>query len=306
VITILAGCVGAVILAAAFWPGEREPEYNGKKLSEWLEFYEQNDSVNPTMEVNAAADAVKHIGTNAVPWLVKWIDYDRSLRRNKLYAMIEKLPGAIRYSAILRHLVKRSERRTFERFQAAGAGFRILGPQASPAIPDLIRLMDKPKGPAYALSCIGRDGLPALLAALSNAQQPDRDTIVWVIGSMRDLGTNATPCVPVLIRCLDDKDRNVGNEAAIALGNLRLEPTLVVPVLTRRLQGTSRLKRSFLAHALGQYGEEARSAVDVLLDALNDSDLQVCEEATNALRQIAPEVLEKSGARTNWNFRHEN
>jgi hypothetical protein len=34
---IVVAMVGMVVL----WPGEREPEYQGKKLSEWLEMQDQ-------------------------------------------------------------------------------------------------------------------------------------------------------------------------------------------------------------------------------------------------------------------------
>ena len=33
---IVGGCIVAAVLIVALWPGEREPEYQGKKLSEWL------------------------------------------------------------------------------------------------------------------------------------------------------------------------------------------------------------------------------------------------------------------------------
>jgi len=32
-----AAVVTAVIVSIAFWPGPKEPEYEGRKLSEWLE-----------------------------------------------------------------------------------------------------------------------------------------------------------------------------------------------------------------------------------------------------------------------------
>src|SRR5690242_9922901 len=56
-----------VLVAVAVWPGEREPEYQGKKLSEWLEMQEKYPA--------EAAHAVRAIGTDAVPFLVRWADY---------------------------------------------------------------------------------------------------------------------------------------------------------------------------------------------------------------------------------------
>src|SRR2546423_4143418 len=90
-LSISAAAVVMVIAVAAiaFWPGEKEPEYQGKKLSEWLEIYRTNDVAlrnamwepwtaakygpKPRVDRDAAAEAVRHIGTNALPWLLATI-----------------------------------------------------------------------------------------------------------------------------------------------------------------------------------------------------------------------------------------
>src|ERR1041385_2280437 len=62
--------IGAIAIIS-LRPGEREPEYQGKKLSEWLLAYHHPwESVDPSS--TRAAEAVRTIGTNAVPCLVKW------------------------------------------------------------------------------------------------------------------------------------------------------------------------------------------------------------------------------------------
>jgi len=38
VLVVLGACV-AVVAVVAFWPEQKEPEYQGKKLSEWLAVY---------------------------------------------------------------------------------------------------------------------------------------------------------------------------------------------------------------------------------------------------------------------------
>src|SRR4051812_3891090 len=66
---LLAGgsVIAAVILAVVFWPGPKEPEYQGKKLGEWGARHD-----GPPAET---ATAVRAIGTNALPLLLKWIDF---------------------------------------------------------------------------------------------------------------------------------------------------------------------------------------------------------------------------------------
>jgi HEAT repeat protein len=50
-------------------------------------------------------------------------------------------------------------------------------------------------------------------------------------------------------------------------------------------------------NALAQFGADAHPAATALLAALKDSDGAVVAAAKNALWQIAPEVLEKTGER---------
>ena len=49
--------------------------------------------------------------------------------------------------------------------------------------------------------------------------------------SIGRFGTNAVAAVPVLIGCLADRDLKVAEEAAAALGTLRMEPEIAVPAL---------------------------------------------------------------------------
>src|SRR5438045_3525167 len=60
-----AALIVAAIAAVAFWPGEKEPEYHGKKLSEWLALERE--------QPRESAEAVRAIGTNAIPFLLRWI-----------------------------------------------------------------------------------------------------------------------------------------------------------------------------------------------------------------------------------------
>ena len=61
------------VLALIFQP-EREPEYGGKRLSEWVDIY--SDGARQRNEWVQAAQAIQRIGTNAVPYLVKCLVYE--------------------------------------------------------------------------------------------------------------------------------------------------------------------------------------------------------------------------------------
>jgi hypothetical protein len=103
----LAACVSLGIGVVAFWPGEKEPEYNGKRLSEWLDIACTNmSSLEEASAVLAgnfaeikskplleAVQAVRGIGTNAVPCLVRWAAIDpRPPWKEKVAAIYWKLP----------------------------------------------------------------------------------------------------------------------------------------------------------------------------------------------------------------------
>ncbi len=53
----------------------REPRYQGRSLSDWL--FQAEQSNNKPAEFEAARKAVLSIGTNAIPFLLKWTEYPR-------------------------------------------------------------------------------------------------------------------------------------------------------------------------------------------------------------------------------------
>src|SRR2546430_1553565 len=65
---------------------EREPAYGGKKLSGWVMAY----AVYPP-NYNKIDDAIRQIGTNGIPYLVKWITYEPTASKTKRLANISNL-----------------------------------------------------------------------------------------------------------------------------------------------------------------------------------------------------------------------
>ena len=120
------GVVLVAIVVVAFWPGEREPEYKGKKLSEWLAA--AKDSDYDSLEGRQAAAAIREIETNALPLLIKWIHYDPPAWKTELAVRVTKYPGNLGWWLIGRKL---------QRFTYAMNGFSILGGKAEPAVPRL-------------------------------------------------------------------------------------------------------------------------------------------------------------------------
>jgi hypothetical protein len=169
---ILAGigllAVAVVVLAIIAWP-EREPEYHGKKLSEWLVLCGVQPKPPDRYE---APQMVRQIGPKAVPTLLKWLHYRRPAWKSKAYIYFCKLPPSLQIKFVAQQLAP--PQKDYENL--ALLGFWILHEEAASAVPDLARMMQdtrQPGGSALAmrcLFCIGDAGLPALRLA---AHGPD-------------------------------------------------------------------------------------------------------------------------------------
>ena len=87
------------------------------------------------------------------------------------------------------------------------------------------------------------------------------------------------------------------------VGKFRLQARVSVPALMRCMESRNPQLRSTAATALGLFGKDAKAAVPLLLRATNEragvtpaeilQTSPVAEAAKQALRLIAPEVLEK-------------
>jgi hypothetical protein len=288
----------------AFWPGEREPEYDGKKLSEWLRAYElgsSNDNERKIVEreQQAATDAIQHIGTNALPWLLKRIAYNPPVWKEKIGAHIAKIN-----SKLLTHWYLEGDRLGFDALQ----GFRLLGPRAAPAMPELTRMMrgDTRRGvgrdwPMDALSYIGRDGFPTLLAAMGSPKT--EFDAAERMDALAKQGVDIGPAMPELL-LIDRRTRaDVENYEKANPRSQYYDPVFVtpglldenrpflIPALTNCLHHTNSDVRVEAADALRSLGDKARPAVPALKEALDDRVIAVQEAAINALEKIAPEVL---------------
>jgi HEAT repeat protein len=97
-------------------------------------------------------------------------------------------------------------------------------------------------------------------------------------------------CIPALIQALKDKDSEVRNYAASALG--KFGETKSVPGLIQALKDDDTLVRSSAAEALGNI--RCPESVPALIQALKDVDSEVRYDTITALRKIGTlDVLQK-------------
>ncbi len=93
------------LLVVAFVAGltltraRREPYYQGRPLSHWIHEYRSLNSSSdvPPEALETATNAISHIGTNGLPFLLHWMEYEPGLLRDRLTRARDKqrIRGAI-------------------------------------------------------------------------------------------------------------------------------------------------------------------------------------------------------------------
>jgi HEAT repeat protein len=283
-VVLLAGFILFAIAVVMSLPKEIEPFHEERSLSEWLLLYQ---SSNPGKE--EVESAVRQIGTNALPFLLKWITYDPPGWRRPFNTALARMPTGI---------IRRFRDTDLQKAYAARDGFRILGSQASPAIPDLTRIMHDRSGrmsgrlAIQALGGIGENGLPPLVERVADAHAPDRWYVVSEISEMQKAGIDVRTAVPALLQYLHS-DYGIAADAGGIITTLAGQPSVLLPILIDSLHHTNRNVRLAAVQVLGEMGERSRHAIPALEGVLDERDVEMHAAVTNALQKIAPEFLEE-------------
>ncbi len=128
---------GVVLISAVLTllSRNREPTYKGRRLSEWMRL--RATISPPPGQTEEAADAIRHIGTNALPLLLALIDDPSPGWWRRGRALSQRLPDWITGSHAAHWL--RQHHRVILGPEDARSLAEILGPVAAPAVPDLVR-----------------------------------------------------------------------------------------------------------------------------------------------------------------------
>jgi hypothetical protein len=162
----------ALVALLAYNPTSGEPSYGGQPLSFWVAPLGEDDIIPPA-QYKETTNAIDHIGAAALPFLVKWIQYEPSPLRVTLSDLFDRAPFTSH---------RLSERIMETKAQRLADGtyfaFYVLGEKAMPAFDDLCRLMNNTNRPCTAsaaitaLSCFGTNAIPPLLAVGANTNHP--------------------------------------------------------------------------------------------------------------------------------------
>lgn len=156
------GVCGIALLLAIGWH-RREPEYRARPLNYWLRGFE---SEVPSARWQSA-EAIRHIGTNALPWLVARLEHkpvtQESRWRETICAWLSK-------QSVIKFTMPRPANERFEALAALDA----LGPTAKDAIPAVEKLLhETPPDPraSLVLARLGPDSVAVLTRALTNDEK---------------------------------------------------------------------------------------------------------------------------------------
>lgn len=252
---LLAGLVGMIVWQAS---GPREPVFEGQRLSHWLDHHVADSSAKPPFGSpgwKKADEALRRIGTNAIPILVTMI------RAKDPPPVVLKLIEFQRY-----HWTRINYRYARLRHEEAEYAFQVLGTNAVSAVPELIKIYKEAVSPssqrcaALALGHIGRGAQASLPALLGNFHHTNADVRFYAISAVLHIGG---------------------------------DPSIVVPALKGMLKDSKPEVRFNAIAALRTFGTRASSAIPELGEALQDQDESVKEEAEDLLWNFVPEKLAK-------------
>lgn len=220
-ILLLTGVVVVALVGGAF--RSREPEYEGKRLSEWFDMY-----VHRTAGPEPAR-AIQAIGTNALPYLLAQICHYPSGLQTRACSALNQGIAMINPDWMLAdpYLAWRV------RYRNALYALDELGPKSKPVMPELIRFASEmapdadlvwDSEPSYLVAYIGGPlgslALPGLVDGLTNRSERVRGFSAAMI---MEMGTNGRPAWLALSALVDDPNAKMRTAATNALRQMRSE-----------------------------------------------------------------------------------
>ena len=174
-----------------------EPIHNGQKLSAWLNDYKELANGEERLS-DSAQEAIRTLGTNALPWLVSELIYMES------------------QGAHLRHYAA-NQPTGYDRNDVALRAFSVLGPVAAPAVTNIAPIFQVLDNNNHARDCaiealaaIGKEGIPLLLTGLKH---PASDTRRRCAAALATIKPPSPEVVAALVALLNDPDPVVREQA---------------------------------------------------------------------------------------------
>jgi hypothetical protein len=271
----------ALLIEVPDWSSQ--PSVEGQTLHTWMARLDHNKLDNSiempwvswqqivagrTAEEKKAAEAIRSMGENALPYLRKVL----AKTDGRVDRLSEKL-GWKDLPATRRH--------------RAALALDALGPAAKPLLPQLAECLEGtncPKEAAMALAAIGPEGWEVLTKAVTSSNNAAAPCSIWVLGTHRV----ATPETFVALKGVLTNPPMPGldAQAAWALAEIGQDRAELVPMLIEGLKARREDMRWACALALGELGPVAHDAIPALVENLHDKSPRVRQDAAQALQEI--------------------
>jgi len=235
-----------------------EPVYQAKRLSIWLRGYDNptwmaDRNVDPDADIGwltdpQADEAVRGIGTNAIPILLKMLNARDTRLTLRLLALAQK-------QSLIRFDYVDADHRAIE----AAYAFQALGVRASNAVPQLLKIYNDKTS----------------LASRVN-----------ILTSLGYIGPRARAAIPLMLKATADTNEFICCTGLWSLASIHSQPEIVVPVLTKFLSDIRRFVPITAAVGLEKFGPDARSATSALLESAAVQNSYLRDSSLRALSKI--------------------
>jgi HEAT repeat protein len=163
----------------------------------------------------------------------------------------------------------------------------VCGPQAEPALPNLLRLLRDQDdnfrlNAALALGKLGKPAVPALVKLLADE---DGDVRYHALSALGWVGADAGAAAPAIIKVFADSDAGLRRKAAEALGRIRPDPDATLAVLILVFDDVDETVRDAASAAVARFGARA---VPLLLTAIEENKGVRQIQAVKALGHLGP------------------
>jgi len=277
--------------------GPSEPTYRGKSLSDWI----ITTGLNPRDKQEQIE--VRRLATNSIPLLLEWLRRDdRPTFRGRIAHAKE---GFIVFMESHRLRQPRPRSSFIDRKASYRAiairGLSALGPDAEPAIPELIQMLGTKSlstndvspiaGAAYTvLPRIAPASIQPLINALSST---NLQVYALAAGALGEIGPSASAAIPVMREKLGDTNVMIRVGASEILGKLGAEPDIFMPALVESLGDPDFTFLDYKLQIVLRYKESAKEAIPALRNILTNTaksgspaDAYVRDQVRIALQQI--------------------
>lgn len=280
-----------------FEPRLPEPQFQGKKLTDWAQDVFPSDYLpyvsNPALRAknDRAIAAIRQMGTNTLPTALQLCGARDSWFKLKLEELTSyNSDGVLKYRITPE----------WERHEKGNNIILALGPAAAPAIPILIQLLQSSDAGIadsvmVSLPAIGTNVVPPLTGLLDSPNELVRIRAAIILG--RNFGAQARTAIPVLIQGAENRQVNLITrlKAIHCMGLMREDAADVLPTLIRQVQSETNtiILRSHF-NALGNLGTNAGPAVPLLVHILESNPAEfhssTKEQALGNLMKIDPDT----------------